>query len=69
MKVRMNPDKEHVAEVRKALKENEGYCPCAVTKNADTKCICKDFREQMEQGVLGKCNCGLYVCEMGGEER
>ena len=69
MKVRMNPDKEHVAEVRKALKENEGYCPCAVTKNADTKCICKDFREQMNQGVSGKCNCGLYVCEMGGEER
>lgn len=63
VKVRMNPDKEHVEEVRKALKENEGYCPCAVTKDADTKCICKEFREQMEQGISGKCHCGLYVCE------
>lgn len=47
-------------EVRKALKENDGYCPCAVSKSADTKCMCKDFREQIEQGISGKCHCGLY---------
>lgn len=47
-------------EVSKALKENDGYCPCAVSKSADTKCMCKDFREQIEQGIPGKCHCGLY---------
>ena len=40
IKIKKNPDDEHVAEVRKALRENGGYCPCAVTKSADTKCIC-----------------------------
>lgn len=65
--VRMNQDEDHVNEVRKALKENDGYCPCAVTKDADTKCICKDFREQIDKGTPGKCHCGLYICEVGGE--
>jgi hypothetical protein len=35
---------------------NDGYCPCAVFKTPDTKCICKEFREQ-ESGV---CHCGRY---------
>lgn len=35
---------------------NGGYCPCAVVKNEDTKCICKEFREQ-ESGL---CHCGRY---------
>ena len=37
--------------------ENGGYCPCAIVKNADTKCMCKDFREKKEPGL---CHCGLY---------
>lgn len=37
--------------------ENGGYCPCAIDKNADTKCMCKEFREQK---TLGVCHCGLY---------
>ena len=36
--------------------ENGGYCPCAVIRNEDTKCICKAFREQ-ESGL---CRCGRY---------
>lgn len=43
--------------VRKLVKQNGGYCPCAVTKTPDTKCMCKDFREQ---NVPGTCHCGLY---------
>ena len=36
---------------------NDGYCPCAVFKTPDTKCICKEFREQEEPGL---CHCGRY---------
>ena len=56
MKVRKNPDKDFVNEMKKALKENNGYCPCKMEKNKDNKCMCKDF---LEQG-LGFCHCGLY---------
>lgn len=58
MRIKVSDNKEVVEEVRKKLKENSGYCPCKLFKNEDTKCICKEFREQME---LGECHCGLYV--------
>lgn len=57
MKIVVNPDKEFVEVIRTKLKENNGYCPCRVVKNADTKCICKEFKEQLE----GECHCGLYI--------
>lgn len=57
MKIVLSSDKELVAEIRKKLKENDGYCPCKVVKNEDTKCICKEFREQ----ETGECHCGLYI--------
>jgi len=57
MNIHVNPDKEFVAEMRQALKDNNGYCPCSIEKNADTKCMCKAFRE-MESGT---CHCGLYT--------
>ena len=59
MHIRKNPDIEYVAEVMKKLKENGGYCPCRIEKTPDTRCICKDFREQ-EEGI---CHCGLYIKE------
>lgn len=57
MKIVTNPDTEYVAEVRQKLKENAGYCPCAILKSADTKCMCKEFREMN----AGMCHCGLYI--------
>jgi hypothetical protein len=45
------------ASVGDLVKANNGYCPCAVIKNEDTKCICKEFREQTEPGL---CHCGRY---------
>lgn len=56
MKIMLNPDKEFVEEIRTKLKENDGYCPCALEKTDDTKCMCKEFRETPE----GMCHCGLY---------
>ena len=37
--------------------ENDGYCPCMVQKTPDTKCMCKEFRDQK---TPGPCHCGRY---------
>ena len=58
MKIILNPDKEIVQEIREGLKRTGGYCPCRVVKNEDTKCLCKEFRDQE---TPGECHCGLYI--------
>lgn len=58
-KISLNPDKEYVAEIKRQLKANSGYCPCVLVKTLDTKCMCKAFREMDE----GMCHCGLYIKE------
>ena len=55
--IKVSHDLELVQEIRQQLKENNGYCPCRIEKTADTKCMCKEFRE-MEQG---ECHCVLYI--------
>ena len=60
IKIKLNSNDEVVSAVRKALKENGGYCPCAIFKNEDTKCMCKEFRDKVAYGIKGKCHCGLY---------
>ena len=60
LKARLNPDTNKVRAIREALKENDGYCPCAIHKLSDTLCMCKDFKEQ---STPGPCHCGLYVKE------
>ena len=61
MKVITNPDKEFARDIKKQLKANNGYCPCALEKNKDTKCMCKEFREMIQNGEEGSCHCGLYM--------
>jgi hypothetical protein len=34
--------------IRANVEANNGYCPCAIWQTTDTKCMCKDFREQTE---------------------
>lgn len=58
-KIKLSADTQHVEKILSALKANDGYCPCALEKTPDTKCMCKEFRE-MESGT---CHCGLYVKE------
>ena len=61
MKIRYVEDKEMVEAVKEALKNNDGYCPCRTVKNADTKCMCKEFREQIaDPNFKGYCHCFLY---------
>ena len=57
MRITVCENKEHVAMIRKKLKDNDGYCPCRLIKTEDTKCMCKEFLEQEE----GECHCGLYI--------
>lgn len=56
MRLKLNPDKEHVEKVRKAIKDNVGYCPCSLIKDDNHKCVCKDAIEKLD------CHCGLYIC-------
>lgn len=54
----LNDDKELVEAIKEALVENNGYCPCSIVRNDDTKCMCKEFREN---GKIGEtCHCGLF---------
>lgn len=59
MRIKVTSDKELEKEIRKRIKDNNGYCPCKILKNDDTKCICKEFLEQES----GECHCGLYYKE------
>ena len=59
LKITYNQDKQIVDKILYALDKNNGYCPCKLEKNNDTKCMCKEFKEQKE----GYCHCGLYIKE------
>ena len=64
MKVRFNEDKELVKEIQEGLKARGGYCPCRVFMTEDTKCICKEFMEQInDPNFEGYCHCKLYYKE------
>lgn len=62
MKVVKNPDwtEEQVKEFEQKIKDNDGYCPCAIMKTKDTKCMCKAFRDQIKSKQPGLCHCGLH---------
>lgn len=60
MKIEINQDSEFVKDFKKQLKQNGGYCPCKLVKNKDTKCMCKEFRDQVTRNESGFCYCGLY---------
>ena len=59
--IKVTKDKELEQQIRKALKDNDGYCPCRVQKTADNKCMCKEFRDQIKDpNYEGYCHCLLY---------
>jgi ferredoxin-thioredoxin reductase catalytic subunit len=53
--IKLNPDKKHVLEIRKALAENNNHCPCSLIIDDDHLCPCLEFRKTM------KCHCELYI--------
>ena len=58
LKIIKNPDIEFYEKISKAVEDNGQYCPCLIEQSEDTKCMCKDFREQK---VAGKCHCERYI--------
>lgn len=61
VKVSQTEDKELLAEIIKQLDEHNGLCPCALIHDADTKCMCKQFRDMINKGEPGECICGRYI--------
>jgi len=61
MAVRLNENKEIVAAIREGLKNTGGYCPCRVGRIEENKCVCKEFKEQIEDPKFeGYCHCQLF---------
>lgn len=64
---------EQARSIEQKLKENDGYCPCKLVKNDNTKCMCKEFREIILDLKYGnnpnaeaECHCGLYHAYVSG---
>ena len=57
LKTKPHPSSEIFLEISNAVKDNEGYCCCEIEKNEDTKCMCRNFREQEGSGF---CHCGRF---------
>lgn len=55
--IKPNPDKQIYDEVTSAITDNDNYCCCAIEKTEDTKCMCKEFRNQQESGF---CHCSRF---------
>lgn len=63
-KVRYNDNKSVVDTIKEGLKRTGGYCPCKVEKIEENKCMCKEFREQInDDNFEGYCHCMLYYKE------
>lgn len=61
MAVRLNSDKELVNAIKEGLKQKQGYCPCRIEKKEEYKCICEEFKAQInDPDFEGYCHCRLY---------
>lgn len=61
MKITVNQDEAVVKTVREGLKRTGGYCPCRLEQTEDTKCMCKEFKEQIaDPNFEGFCHYMLY---------
>ncbi len=59
--VTLNPDEKVVRMVKEGLEKTGGYCPCRIGRTEENKCMCKEFREQIEdENFEGFCHCMLY---------
>ena len=59
--IKLNENAEIVKGLKDAMAQNGGYCPCRFEHTQDTKCMCKEFREQIKDpNFEGYCHCRLY---------
>ena len=69
MAIRLNEDKELVAAIKEGLKKKNGYCPCRLEMIPENKCICQEFKEQMnDPDFEGYCHCMLYYKSLKDQE-
>ena len=69
MRIKLNPDEEIVKLIREGLKQKGGHCPCRREMTDDTKCMCKEFREQIADPTYeGFCHCMLYYKSLEDEK-
>ena len=53
--------KEIVQTIREGLKKTGGYCPCRRERTEANKCMCEEFKRQIEDpNFEGYCHCMLY---------
>ncbi len=61
MKVTFNPDESVVKMIKDGLKQTGGYCPCRIERTEENRCMCKEFKEQInDPDFEGFCHCLLY---------
>ena len=61
MKITLNPDKVLVKRLKDGLAAKGGYCPCKLAMTEENKCMCKEFRDQInDPDFEGFCHCMLY---------
>lgn len=61
MKVTLNEDKEIVKLIQEGLEKKGGYCPCRLGKKEEYKCMCEEFKAQInDPDFEGFCHCKLY---------
>lgn len=59
--ITLNPDAEVVRTVREGLQHTGGYCPCRLERTEENRCMCREFREQLDDpNFEGYCHCMLY---------
>ena len=69
MAIRLNEDKDVVYRVKEGHRSRNGYCHCVLQMSEDTKCMCKEFREQIaDPDFEGYCHCMLYYKEKENAE-
>ncbi len=63
-RIRLNENAEVVETIREGLAKSGGYCPCRKEKTEENKCICQEFRQQLDDPDFeGYCHCMLYYKE------
>ncbi len=61
MKITFNKNEEVVKSIQEGLKQTGGYCPCKRERTEDTKCMCTEFKQQInDKNFEGYCHCMLY---------
>ncbi len=64
MKIKFNENEEIVKTIKEGLVRTGGYCPCKLERTDENKCMCEEFKSQInDPDFEGYCHCLLYYKE------